>query len=209
MSIKNIIFVILLISFFASNTFAQRKLSYKDLLDPETRSKGDIVCLEVIDGDSNYVVKMKPIKIFPVRKFKNKRERRRYNRMARNVIKVYPYSQTIKNIFRETELTLHTIEGEKERKRYIKRKEKELKKEFEDDIRQMTYSQGRILIRLVDRETGHTTYELIQHFKGNVSAIFWQSIARIFSTNLKYDYDKDGEEKWIEEIVALIENGQL
>ncbi|MEA2041625.1 MAG: DUF4294 domain-containing protein [Bacteroidota bacterium] len=188
---------------------AQKKLTIQEILDPNTREKGDIVRLEIIEGDTNYLVKMRPIKIFPPRKFKNKREKRRYNRLVRNVKKVYPYSQIIKQIFYETELTLLTLETEKARRKYIKRKEKELKKEFEKDIRHMTYSQGRILIRLVDRETGHTTYDIVKHFKGNISAIFWQSIARLFSTNLKYDYDKSGDEKWIEEIVARIENGQL
>ena len=81
--------------------------------------------------------------------------------------------------------------------------------EREDDIRDMTYSQGRILIKLVDRETSHTSYQLVKHFKGNLSAFFWQGIAKIFQTNLKYEYDPDGTDKWIEEIVARIENGQL
>lgn len=73
----------------------------------------------------------------------------------------------------------------------------------------MTYTQGRILIKLVDRETSHTSYELVKHFKGGVAAFFWQGVAKMFHTNLKYQYDPDGTDKWIEEIVAKIENGQL
>jgi hypothetical protein len=188
---------------------AQKILTYEELLSPETRKKGDIVAMEINGLDTNYVVMMSPLVIFPERKFKNKREKRRYNRMVRNVIKVYPYSQIIKQIFIETELALRQMDNERERKKYIKRKEEQLKQQFEKDIRKMTYTQGRILIRLVDRETGRTSYEIIKHFKGGLSAFFWQSIAKIFSTDLKYEYDKEGEEEWIEEIVAKIENGQL
>ncbi|MCF6185115.1 MAG: DUF4294 domain-containing protein [Bacteroidales bacterium] len=101
------------------------------------------------------------------------------------------------------------MDNNRERRNYINEKEKELKKEFEGDIRNMTYSQGRILIKLVDRQTGNTTYQIVKHFKGGVSAFFWQGIARIFQTNLKYEYDPDGTDKWIEEIVVRIENGQL
>lgn len=200
---------VILFSVTGTHVLAQKILSYEELLNPETSKKGDIVAMEINGTDTNYVVMMRPVVIFPERKFKNNRERRRYNRMVRNVIKVYPYSQIIKRIFIETELALRGMDNERERKHYIKRKEKQLKEQFEKDIRTMTYSQGRILIRLVDRETGRTSYEIIKHFKGNITAMFWQSIARIFSTNLKYEYDKEGEEKWIEEIVAKIENGQL
>jgi len=73
----------------------------------------------------------------------------------------------------------------------------------------MTFSEGRILIKLVDRQTGKTSYELVQQLRGNLSAVLWQSVARVFSTSLKYEYDKDGDDKWIEEIVARIENGTL
>ncbi len=209
---KRNIFIILLLGLFillSLGVSAQKKISYDDLFNPEKKIKGRIASLEINGIDTSYVFKMRPVVIFPERKFKNKRERRRYNRMVRNVIKVYPYSQIIKRIFFETEYALHKIENKRERAKYIKRKEKQLKQQFEKDIRRMTYSQGRILIRLVDRETGHTSFEVIKHFKGKITAIFWQSIARLFSTNLKYEYDREGEEKWIEEIVAKIENGQL
>lgn len=161
------------------------------------------------DGDTSFLYNMKPIIIFPERVFKNKRQRRKYNRLVRNVKKVYPYSIIIKNIFVETEFVLQNMKKNRKRKKYLKNKEKELKRKFEGVIRNMTYSQGRILIKLVDRETSHTSYELVKHFKGSVSAFFWQGVAKLFQTNLKYEYDPDGTDKWIEEIVARIENGQL
>ena len=181
-----------------------------ELLDKVKVEGGTIVEL-IFDenGDTAFHYRMRPVIIYPPRKFRNKREKNKYYRLVRNVKKVYPYSIIIKNIFVESEFVLRNMENNKDRKRYIKQKEKELKKEFEDDIRDMTYSQGRILIKLVDRETSHTTYQLVKHFKGGLSAFFWQGIAKIFQTNLKYEYDPDGTDKWIEEIVARIENGQL
>lgn len=204
---------LLTITLFFSTIFyssaQEKKLSGEEMLTIIKDGSGMIVYRSIIDGDTTYTVKVKPVVYFSERKFKNNRERNKYNRLARHVIKVYPYAKTINNIFKETEFVLAHMDNEREKKQYIKLKEKQLKKEFEDDIREMTYTQGRILIKLVDRETGHTTYELVRHFKGDMSAIFWQSIARIFSTNLKYEFDAKGDDKWIEEIVAKIENGML
>ena len=195
--------------FFATVVSAQKPLTYTDWLKLTKEERSRIVTCEVVDGDSLLVIKMRPVIIYPPRKFKNKRERRRYTRMIRNVKKVYPYALTINNIFYESEMHLRTLDTKKEKRKYIKKKEKELKKQFEKTIRNMTFTQGRILIKLVDRETGHTSYQLVKHFKGSLSAMFWQSIALVFSTNLKYEYDPKKEDKWIEEIVARIENGQL
>lgn len=204
-----ILFLILFI-FLNFISFSQEKLNAIDFLEKMEKEGGGILEVKISpEGDTTYNIQMSPVYIFPPRTFKNKRERRRYYRLVRNVKKVYPYSLIIKRIFIESEFVLRHMDNNRERKRYINEKEKELKKEFEDDIRNMTYSQGRILIKLVDRETHHTTYELVKHFKGSVSAFFWQGVARIFQTNLKYEYDPDGTDKWIEEIVARIENGQL
>jgi len=177
----------------------------------ELKAKGGAIVEQRIDefGDTSLHMKIKPVIIYPKRTFKNKRQRRKYNRLVRNVKKVYPYSIIIKNIFIETEFVLDNMENNRERKKYLKAKEKELKRKFEGVIRNMTYSQGRVLIKLVDRETSHTSYELVKHFKGRITAFFWQGIAKIFQTNLKYEYDPDGTDKWIEEIVSRIENGQL
>lgn len=204
------LFLIFILTFFSSLLFSQNKMNAIELLDKVKVEGGAIVEL-IFDenGDTAFHYRMRPVIIYPPRKFRNKREKNKYYRLVRNVKKVYPYSIIIKNIFVESEFVLRNMENNKDRRRYIKQKERELKKEFEDDIRDMTYSQGRILIKLVDRETSHTTYELVKHFKGGVSAFFWQGIAKIFQTNLKYEYDPDGTDKWIEEIVARIENGQL
>jgi len=203
-------FFLILFVFSGSFLFSQEKLNAIDFLEKMKKEGGGILEVRISpEGDTTFNVQMSPVVIFPPRKFRSNRERKRYYRLVRNVKKVYPYSLIIKRIFVESEFVIRHMENNRERKNYINEKEKQLKKEFEGDIRNMTYSQGRILIKLVDRQTSHTTYELVKHFKGSVSAFFWQGIARIFQTNLKYEYDPDGTDKWIEEIVARIENGQL
>ena len=101
------------------------------------------------------------------------------------------------------------IEDKKERKRIMKQAEKELDEEFGDDLRELTFSQGKILIKLVYRETGSSSYDLVAELRGKFRAFFWQAFARIFGFNLKNEYDPQGEDKDIEFIVQMIEAGQL
>ncbi len=201
---------IIILFFFSFHLFGQKKVNAIELLEKVENEGGSIV-LQKIDenGDTTLNVSLKSIIIYPKRTFRNKRQKKKYYRLVRYVKKVYPYSIIIKNIFVETEFVLQNMDNTRDRKKYLKLKEKELKRKFEGTIRNMTYTQGRILIKLVDRETQHTTYELVKHFKGGISAFFWQGIAKIFETDLKYEYDPDGTDKWIEEIVSRIENGQL
>lgn len=188
---------------------AQRILTAEEAAQDPGDKKRQLVRYTVEQGDTAIEVYLNPITIFPERVFKNRKEQIKYTKMILNVKKVYPYSILISKTVNELEANLSTMKTDKERKAYLKLKEKELTKNFEKDIRDMTFTQGRILIKLVDRQTGQTSYDLVKRFKGNITAMFWQSIARIFSTNLKYEYDSEGEDLWIEEIVAKIENGLL
>lgn len=163
----------------------------------------------VINGDTVLHINMREIIIFPPRKFKSRRQRRRYTRLVRYVKKVYPYSQIIKKKFTEINQALDTLESKKERKIYLKEAEKDLKRQFEGKLKKLTIKQGRILMKLVDRETGSTTYEVVKQLKGSFTVFFWQSLASLFGSSMKKEYDKDGEDKMIEEIIVLIENGQL
>ena len=162
-----------------------------------------------IDGEIYPYIKLYKIVIFPERKFKNKRQKKRYDKLTFNVKKVYPYAVIIGNFYREIEQDLAHIPGKRDQKKYVKTKEKELRAEFEEALVNLTFTQGRLLIKLVDRQTDHTTFEVVEQFKGEMNAYFWQSIARIFGSNLKTEYDKNEEDKMIEEIIAKIENGQI
>jgi hypothetical protein len=163
----------------------------------------------IIDGDTLWVAELDEVYIFPTKKFKSRRERRRYTRLIYNVKKAYPWAKLAGEKLAEVEIHLVSLETEKEQKAYMKQVEKELLKDYKNDLKKLTITQGRILIKLIDRETGDTSYELVKELRGNLSAVFWQALARLFGSNLKSEYDPDEEDHLIEEIIVLIENGQL
>lgn len=163
----------------------------------------------VLDGKKVPHSVIRAVQVFPRREFENKKHARRYGRLVRNLKKVYPYAKLAKQRLREMELHVVTLESEREKRRYINRVEEELWEEFEDDLRNMTMSQGRLLIKLIDRETGETTYKWIKELKGSFSAFFWQAIARIFGSNLKTEFDTYGEDRIIDEILIMIEMGMI
>ena len=163
----------------------------------------------IIDGDTLLLSSIEEVYIFPQRKFSSRRQLRRYRRLIRNVKKAYPYAKLAELKLDEISENLQRLETEKEKKDYVKQVEKEIKYEFEDELKKLTITQGRILIKLIDRETGDTSYELVKQLRGSFSAFFWQAIARFFGSNLKSEFDAAGEDRLINEIVILIENGQL
>jgi hypothetical protein len=133
----------------------------------------------------------------------------RYQRLIYNLKKVYPYALVVRARLGEINEELKKIPDEKDRKKYLRKAEKDIFGEYEDDVRDMTITQGRLLIKLVDRETLNTSYELIRQYRGNFSAAFWQGIARIFGTDLKAEYDPYGEDAIIEIILHELESGNL
>ncbi|MEA3443235.1 MAG: DUF4294 domain-containing protein [Bacteroidota bacterium] len=168
-----------------------------------------------IRGDVLYVVDSLPMKILDEviihgkTSWKHRRKVRRYNKLYRKVKKVYPYAKIANKRISMIEKNMTAFKTERNRKKYVAMQEEKLKKEFEKELRKLTFSEGRILIKLIDRETGETSYELIKQLRGNLSAFFWQSIARLFGANLKSEYDPDNEDKMIENIIVRIENGEL
>jgi hypothetical protein len=138
-----------------------------------------------------------------------KSDLRKYDRLIYNIKKVYPYALVVRRKLDEVNSRLGSLESDKKRREYIKEFEKNIFGEYEDDIRQMTISQGRLLIKLIDRETQNTSYNLIRDYRGKFSAAFWQGIAKIFGTNLKEEYDPYGEDALIEIIIYQIEAGEL
>jgi len=164
---------------------------------------------EEVDGETLASIELQEVVIFPEIEFDNRRKYRKYQKMIRDLKKVYPYAQKAKYKLIKMEREFRKLESEKARRRYVKTVEKELKNEFKDDIKHMTITQGRLLLKLIDRETGNTSYHLLEELKGNFSAFFWQTIARVFGHDLKAEYDPDGRDWMIERIVTLIEHNQI
>lgn len=163
----------------------------------------------IIDGDTIPHVRLPEVRSYARRRFKTKKAAQRYTKLVINVKKTLPYARIASVRLRQIEDSLAKLPTEKARKEYIKISEKQLFDEFEGPLRKLTISQGRILIKLIDRETGDTSYELIKALKGRFSAFMWQSVARLFGSNLKATYDADGTDREIEVIVQMIDDGQL
>jgi hypothetical protein len=159
--------------------------------------------------DSFPHVYLKEIIIYPSLKSMSPRQQRQFSALEMRVKKVYPMAKVAALRVAEYNRIYMSFTTERERKQYVKNIEKELFAEFEDEIRHMTVSEGRILIKLIDRETGKSSYEIIKEFKGGFNAFFWQTIARLFGHDLKSAYDAQNEDKMIEYIVMQIDMGLI
>ncbi len=161
----------------------------------------------VVDGDTLPLIKLAEVRCWAKRRFKTRRAQQRYTKLVRNVKKALPYARIAAERLKIIEDSLSKIPTQKLRDKYIKESEKKLFAEFEKPLKHLTISQGRILIKLIDRETGNTSYQLIKTLKGNFSAFLWQGVARLFGSSLKSEYDAEGEDKAIEAIVNAIDAG--
>jgi hypothetical protein len=195
------IFILTLLAFiYIINTDGQDTITLSDI---------DLLYGIIIDGDTILLTSIDEVIVFPKPKFTSKREWRRYHRLVRNVKKVYPYAKMAGEKYDIVSAHLLTLKTEKDKRAYIKQVEREIHEEFEGDLKKLTITQGRILLKLIDREVGETSYDLLKEFKGTFSAFFWQTLARIFGHDLKSEFDPEGEDILLNEIVILIENGQL
>lgn len=135
---------------------------------------------------------------------------RKYYRLVHNFSKVYPYALVARQIVAEADSVMNANDYSKfQRQKYISEVQKELFKVFEDPIRKLTISQGALLIKLIDREVGKSSYNIIRDYKSKIAAGFWQGIAKIFGSDLKKPYDPTGTDKAVEELVIKWENDEF
>lgn len=160
-------------------------------------------------GDSMPVISHYTCLIVADREFKNAREKAKWDKLKRDVKAAYPYAVLAKMKLAELDSQLKYISGERAQKEFAEKAEKQLVDQFEKDMRNLTFSQGKILIKLVDRETGSTTYQLIKEHRGSFTAFMWQGVAFVFGNNLKAEYDGEGDDQKIEQVVELIELGLI
>jgi hypothetical protein len=140
---------------------------------------------------------------FIVKAQKDPEYEKKYQRLVYNVKKVLPYAKMASFRFQMMEQNLQLLPTEKAKKEYLKRTEKSIKDQFMDDLYNLTQTQGRILIKLLYRETGKTGYELLQEYRGNFTAWYWQGMAKLFNANLKEEFDPI--EDWqIEQIIKQL-----
>lgn len=174
-----------------------------------TDTIGRIAVARIVDGDTVPFFSIRQVIIIPQRKFQSRRQRNQYYKMIRDLKITYPYAIQAKEILRKMDSVYAATESGTQRRKYSYQMEKELHKQFEAQIRNLTYSQGRMLIKLINRETGRTSYQIIKEFRGGASAGLWQGVARLFSSNLKSTFDPKEEDRILNELIILYENGQL
>ncbi|MCC6383876.1 MAG: DUF4294 domain-containing protein [Bacteroidia bacterium] len=161
------------------------------------------------DGDSVPVVNLPAIQISDTLNPVLADNLRQYLLLKRDVLRAYPYAKIAVQQLIAINDSLIIIQKARQRKKYIKESEKILKDEFEDELKRLTVNQGRVLIKLIDRETGTTGYDLVKELRGTFQAMFWQTMAKLFGSTLKSEYDPNGEDRLIELIVRSIENGEI
>ncbi len=163
----------------------------------------------VIDGDSIPCVDLHEAVVEARWVPKSGREAVRYDRLTRQVVKVYPYARITGDLLQEYENDLAAIRTHGGQELYMKLAEAELRAEFEAEVKDLTAGQGRVLVKLIDRETGHTSYELVKQLRGDFTAFVWQGLARLFGQDLRSTYDPHGDDRMVEVIIERIQRGEL
>jgi len=194
--LRSVLITIIICGVFHTFTFSQEKEFY-------------VVPYTIIGNDTVPNIRIGGVEIFQFRVFKNKHEANQNARLIRNVKIVYPYARLAGEKLKEYEIILSKVETEAERRRIMKNLEKEINEKYGEELKNLTITQGKILIKLIDRETGNTSFDLLKDLRGSFLAFFYQSFARVFGYNLKIEYDPEGEDRNIEIIVRMIENGVI
>ena len=163
----------------------------------------------VYEGDSITRVDFYPLRVYPPLTFKSRRSERAYYKLVRDVKRTLPLARMINQILIETYEYMQTLPEGKAREEHIKRVEKGLKEQYTPMMKKLTFSQGKLLIKLVDRECNQTSYELVKAFVGPFRAGFYQTFASMFGASLKKEYDPDADDALTERVILMVESGQL
>lgn len=163
----------------------------------------------VYEGDSITRVDFYPLRVYPPLTFKSRRSERAYYKLVRDVKRTLPLARMINQILIETYEYMQTLPEGKAREEHIKRVEKGLKEQYTPMMKKLTFSQGKLLIKLVDRECNQTSYELVKAFVGPLRAGFYQTFASMFGASLKKEYDPDADDALTERVILMVESGQL
>jgi hypothetical protein len=184
--------------------------SYKGYAQEYTKVEGGmLVPACVYQGDTIPWVQLPDLYVFKPVIFKNERERREYAKLVRDVKRTLPVSKEVKQVLVETYHYMQTLPTKKSKQAHIKLVEKGMKEQYTARMKKLTYSQGKLLIKLIDRECNQTSYELIRAFMGPFKAGFYQAFAGAFGASLKRGYDPQGEDKMVERVILMVENGQI
>lgn len=168
----------------------------------------DSIAVQIKNGDTLYLAYLHDLYVYPPIKFKNKKQEKFYWRTVRDVKKTLPIAKILNQEMMRTDKVMSMM-SKREQRKFWKQYEKVLYSQYEDKFRQMTASQGQMLMKLIDRESGKTSYNVIKQYKGSFVANFWQAVAKMVGNDLKAEYDGDDADKITERIIVLVEAGQL
>ena len=188
-------FFCLVLSFLMKDVQAQSRYSVNDTI---------LVPIIVYNGDTLIYREFDAVYVSGKMSAKQREAQRKWTRLRNAVYVTYPYAIHASAVINEINSNLPKMANEKDRKNYIKSKEAALKKQFADPITSLSVYQGKVLMKLINRQTKNNCYELIKEYKGGLSAKFWQTLAWIFSSSLKQEYDPKGEDAEMEEIVKEV-----
>lgn len=163
-----------------------------------------------IDGkDTIAIIHLREVIVYPPMKFKNKKEEERYTKLVRDVKKTLPYAKMIYSTLIETYEYMETLPNDKARQQHLKRMEKDLFEQYKPELKKLTFSQGKLLIKLIDRECNQSSYNLLKAYLGSFRAGFWNFFAGMFGASLKSEYDPNGNDATTERVVIMVERGLL
>lgn len=177
--------------------------------DNGVQNRGIKVPVSIQNGDTLLSITLKPVYVYPKFVFKSKKQEKYYWKLVRNVKKTLPLAKEIRNVVIETYEYLETLPDKKSREEHIKAVEKGLKQQYTPKMKKLTFSQGKLLIKLVNRECNQSSYQLVRAFMGPFKAGFYQTFAALFGASLKKEYHPEDDDKMVERIIILVENGQL
>ena len=190
---SRVVILLLLIAFVVPSALAQRR-SRGFWHQEWTVDKGDTIPL---------------VHILPIRKYARKPDMRRYQRLIRQVKKCYPLAKQARIEMEKMERQLLAVKDKKEQEKLAKELQKQLIKQYTPVILKMTISEGKVLLKLIDRETEYTAFQIIKDFRGGFVAGFWQMFAKMFGNNLKLEYEPETRDRVLEQIVTYYEMGWL
>lgn len=180
-----------------------------DAQELTTTVNGFLVPAIIQKGDTIPLMQLPTVYVYKPLIFKNKREQRAYNRLVHNVKKTLPIAKEVNRAIIETYEFLQTLPDDKAREKHLRMVEKGVKEQYTPRLKKLTFSQGKLLIKLIDRESNSSSYELVKAFLGPFKAGFYQAFAAIFGASLKKEYHPEDEDALIERIVLQVESGQL
>lgn len=204
---------ILLLLFLSLTAWAQEQLLTAEQVLAEMDSPTFVPTVKVgkvlHEGDSIQYMEMNNVYVFPQLTFKSKKQAKSYMRLVANVKKVLPLAKEARQILIETTEFMETLPDEKSKNEHIKRVEQDIFRTYKPKMKKLTYSQGKLLIKLIDRECHSSSYDMIKAFMGPLRAGFWQVFAWGFGASLKKEYDPQGIDRLTERVVLMVEAGQI